>query len=365
MKGALPFTHDNDENSNPETGAVLLMSIENHPRSTLVSTVDSRPNYEHLYFNPAYLPVKDIHPVCFETSNKLHSEQATTVSVTMSHDLHGPARSCLLPTVASTQQPCSSKGSKPNGPNAACESLHLELRSENLSNTHPENSNRSNHNDILPISNSSPVRLDMQGSVKLGRQPSPAIKSSVKQSLLDLSYQDMKEIILPRTSIGKVTEAELTEAAVLSSLVCENPPADPLPTSKECKQVGRGVSQGRDVEEISFSRVGFRKINDPDVSLRKSTSFEPGLEEKVRIDHEKRTKLRKRRRSVSASGIGAMLLKVVRVSDSRPLDILPMSDHRVSDAGPVQSMGQFPPPIISLHQDAQAEVILPILGSFI
>jgi len=353
LEGAQPFSLGNDENSNPETSAVPVMSLVNHPHGTLVSAADSRPNYEHLYFNAAYLPVKDIHPVCFETCNKLHSEQTTTVSMNLGRDLHGTAGSCPLPNVASTQQPCSFKGSILNGPHAACESLHLELQSENLSNSHPENSDRSNHPDILSISNSCPER---QGSVKFERQPSPALTSSVKQSSLDLSNQDIMEIMLPRTSIGKVTEAELTEAAVLSSLVCENLPADPLVKSKECKQVGTDVSQGRDVKVVPFSRVALRKINGPDVSLRKSTSFEPGLEEKARIDFEKRTKLRKRRRSVSASGIGAMLLKVVRVSDSRALDTIPMSEHRISDAGPAQSNDQVSPPTTSLHQDAQIEV---------
>lgn len=294
VKGALSFSHGNDENSNSETSTVPVMSFQNHPHF-LVTSADSRPNHKFLYYNPAFMPVKDIHPVYIETCNSPHS------------------------------------GS--------------------LSNSHPVNSDRSNHPSI---SNPSPQR---QRSIKFGRQPSPFRTSRGTQSLLDHSDQDIKEIMLPRTSISKVTEAELTEAAVMSSLVCENLPAHPSLKMKERKQVGTEVGQDRDVEEISFRRLGLRKINSHDMSLRKSTSFELGSNEKMRIDLEKSTKLRKRRRSVSASGIGAMLLKVVHVPNSRAPDTIPMSEERVF---PMQVPCSRAEPSSATyhnsHQDVQVEI---------
>lgn len=120
----------------------------------------------------------------------------------------------------------------------------------------------------------------------------------------------------------KVTEEELTEAAVLSSLVCDNNPNNPVLASEDSQQCPVSSSEEGESEEARLNRIKetvTENIGKPDALLTKSISFEPGLGERSKLETERRSKLRKRQRSVSASGIGAMLLKVVRVSDSGPI----------------------------------------------
>ena len=120
----------------------------------------------------------------------------------------------------------------------------------------------------------------------------------------------------------KVTEEELTEAAVLSSLVCENNPNDTVLASEDSQQCPVSSSEEGETEEVRLNGIKetvTENICKPETLLTKSISFEPGLGERSKLEAERRSKLRKRQRSVSASGIGAMLLKVVRVSDSGPI----------------------------------------------
>jgi hypothetical protein len=325
----VPCANGEYEDSHPKATEAPKIASENPSHGLLGSTEDSWPNGAYLCSNAAHLPVKDIHPVCFETTNKLRTEQAT---LDMGHDLQEIARSCTLSTVASTQQPYLSRGSNCNEPGlAACEPLHLELQSGKLSNgtPHPENSHRINHPDVLPTSNSCPAGTD-------------------------LSYQDIKEVTLPRTCEGafqpKVlvsnqgNEAEKnahsiaysSDKAAEAGLLCEK---GSVLFPEEPKQVVTDASQ--DVEK----EVGLREANGSGACLRKSTSFELG---------EMRTKARKRRRSVSASGIGAMFLKIVRTSELDPPEArsLPRAEPEVPDATPL--------PPTTLHQDAPFEVRLPL-----
>lgn len=120
----------------------------------------------------------------------------------------------------------------------------------------------------------------------------------------------------------KVTEEELTEAAFLSSLVCENDSVGPVLISEESKQFPLIPSDGGDMEVVRMSmddEIFLKEVCKPEPCLTRGNSFETGMGEKSKNEHEIKSKLRKRRRSVSASGIGAMLLKVVRVSDSGPI----------------------------------------------
>ena len=127
---------------------------------------------------------------------------------------------------------------------------------------------------------------------------------------------------LVNLSPEKVTEEELTEAAFLSSLVCENDSVGPVLISEESKQFPLNSSDGGDMEVVRMSmddEIFLKEVCKPEPCLTRGNSFETGMGEKSKNEHEIKSKLRKRRRSVSASGIGAMLLKVVRVSDSGPI----------------------------------------------
>lgn len=388
------YAHENDEN----------------PASMLFST-DSWPNHEQMYWNPAYLPVKDIHPVCFETTPKLRTEQPmTSRSLDMGYDLHGFVRRSSFSTVTSAPPPSSSRAFNPSGPEDASnptlrlgDSLQSESRREKLSSAHVNNSYRFNHRDVQSNLNSYPGGLETRSSVELQRQPLPISTPSRKESLLDPTRQDFKNfhshpLPLPppskasqvkvmkdgvRTQIlkqgkhvtcssDKVSEEYLTETAFLSSLVCEDDPVGPVLIQEGPKQLDTNPNQVEETVFIKEKEVGLRNNSDPGACVRKSASFEPGLEEKSRIEHEKRTKLRKRRRSVSASGIGAMLLKVVRVSDTGPLETraVPMAELEHSRLDPVQSgnqcgfqttvlsMGQSQPPTTTLNEGAEVEVSL-------
>ena len=345
--------HDNYEDLQTKATEVLMISSNSPSHGLMGFSGDPCPNGEYLCSNAAHLPVKDIHPVCFETTNKLRTEQELTMSRDMGLDLHEIARSCSFSAVDSTQQPYLSRVSNCNGPElAACEPLHLDLQSRNLSNRIPsENSHRINHPDVLPTSNSCPAGID-------------------------LSYQDIKEVTVPHTceafqtkvlvcnqeneaaknyhsmaySPDKVVEAGLREAKIQSTLVYENGSVLLLEESKQVTD----ASQSKDVGEIHFSakkEVGLRKINGSEPYLRKSTSFELG---------EKRTKVRKRRRSVSASGIGAMLLKIVRTSEPATLEArsLPRTESDVYNASSL-------PVTTSLHRDGQFKVRLKIHTSVV
>ncbi|XP_073389940.1 uncharacterized protein [Physcomitrium patens] len=375
-KGVTPSDHVNDENSH----------FENQPQGTKMPTLETWSSHEQWNWNAAYMPVKDIHPVCFETITKKRSEQPmTTRSLDLGRDLYGSARRSSFSNAASMQLSCVSKGSNPDGSESFNESL-----SGNLSSTHIENSYRIKHSDALLISQS-------LGSGYLSWQPSPNITPSKRQSFLDQTHQNLKNLHchplpLPppsqasqttgtvaiqqekqkkaaSTLSDKVTEEDLTEAAILSSLVGEDDPAGPVLISEESKRIVPSASLGRQVGEVLFSserEIGLRNPSGPDACLRKSISFEPTTEEKSRIGHENRNKLRKRRRSVSASGIGAMLLKVVRVSDTGPSETMtvPIADAKVSGVDqnrdypdqtimPRGSQSQFP--TTRLHQDCLAE----------
>jgi len=119
----------------------------------------------------------------------------------------------------------------------------------------------------------------------------------------------------------KVTEEELTEAAVLSSLMSEEYLTGPLFFSSEDSQRNLLKSERRTHVASPDARngAGLMAACDSNACLSKCMSFEPVARDKSKAEADRKSKARKRRRSVSASGIGAMLLKVVRVSDSGPL----------------------------------------------
>lgn len=133
----------------------------------------------------------------------------------------------------------------------------------------------------------------------------------------------------------KVTEEELTEAAVLSSLMSEEYLTGPLFFSSEDSQKNLLKSNGEKRSHVSSpdhvrSETGLIKATcNSDACLTKCMSFEPVARDKSKAEADRKSKVRKRRRSVSASGIGAMLLKVVRVSDSGP-----MLTRRLPKVGP-------------------------------
>ncbi|KAG0627730.1 hypothetical protein M758_2G223900 [Ceratodon purpureus] len=123
----------------------------------------------------------------------------------------------------------------------------------------------------------------------------------------------------------KVTEEELTEAAVLSSLMSEEYLTSPVFMLSEKSQQNLLTSPLEKHTPIfspsTRSETGLtRSPCNSDACLKKCMSFEPVARDKSKAESDRKAaKLRKRRRSVSASGIGAMLLKVVRVSDSGPI----------------------------------------------
>lgn len=344
VKEAVPCANGNYEYSQPKTIEVPKISSENLAQDSMGSSEDSWLSGEHMCWNAAHLPVKDIHPVCFQTINTLRSEELT-MSLDMDHDLHETARSCSLSTDTSAQHPSSSRDSNCYGPElAACEPLRLQSGNQSHG-TYPESSHRINHPDVSPTSNSCSAGLE-------------------------ISYQDIKEVMLPRTcgvfetevsvcnqgneaeknghsisfSSDKVAEARLiTEAGMASSLECVNSSALILETCKQA--VTDATSQDKDVNEIHFSpekEIEVKKINRSEACLRKSNSFELGEKRKVH----------KRRRSVSASGIGAMLLKTVRTSEPESQ----REARSLSRAEPEVSNASHLPPTTSLHQDAQFEV---------
>ena len=170
---------------------------------------------------------------------------------------------------------------------------------------------------VLPpsekLSSLDPFHLGLERFVSVAprQEPSPLVLDAIHGKSCDLGA------LFSSKSPDKVTEEELTEAAFLSSLVCEGPaskadnlddPSQPLLSSSEW-----GVASDT---KLSGNETTLKATMEADSLM---DSFSLGVnEDKARTELEsaKRAKLRKRRRSVSASGIGAMLLKVVRVSDS-------------------------------------------------
>ncbi|KAG0576277.1 hypothetical protein KC19_5G068200 [Ceratodon purpureus] len=346
VTGAMSCATGDDENSHPKAAEVPMISVGNPSHGTLASTENSWPKGGYLSSNAAHLPVKDIHPVCFETTNKLRTEQVPTVSTDMGYDLLPEiTRSSSLSTVASTHQAYLSRDSNYKGPElAGCEPLFLEQQSEHLSNeTHPENTYRINHPDMLPTSNSCPAGIDLSCQ-DIKEVTLPGTSEAFETNVLVCnqgSEMEKKAHSVIAYSSDKVDEAGLTKAEILSSLVCEK---DSVLVPEESKQVVIDESQGKEVKEFHFSaekEVDLRKINGSESCLRKSTSFELG---------EKKTKVRKRRRSVSASGIGAMLLKIVRTSEPESIGgrSLPRAESEVSGSSPL-------PPTANLHQCAPFE----------
>lgn len=170
----------------------------------------------------------------------------------------------------------------------------------------------------LHSSTQSSFHLDPERSLNLRQETDSPEDSTDFQTLL--------------LTTGKVTEAELTEAAVRSSLQREDYLSGPLFISEEPQQDESLESIGEiKGNQVLTSGLKIEEVTDPrrtcnsDVCLNRSVSCEPGA------GAERKKKLRKRRRSVSASGIGAMLLKVVRVSDSGP-----MVTRRLPKVGPAE-----------------------------
>lgn len=188
--------------------------------------------------------------------------------------------------------------------------------------SHPGSENLSTVNTekislVLPpaekLSSLDPFHLGLERFVSLAphQEPSPLVLDAVHGKSCDLGA------LFSSKSPDKVTEEELTEAAFLSSLVCEEPaskadnlddPSQPLLSSTEW-----GIASDT---KLSGNETSLKATMEADSLM---DNFSLGVNEdksNAELESAKRAKLRKRRRSVSASGIGAMLLKVVRVSDS-------------------------------------------------
>lgn len=317
--------------------SVPIIPVGNPSLGSMVSSVASRPEDEHLCVDAAHFPVITIYPVDLETANLLHADQVTVRSLDMEFNPKGVSRMSSFSNGTSTHLPALSK-SDLMGLDAACdELLLLELQNRSMSSTLVEIPD-----PIINHVKDKEVTLTLTSLTKdsVGTQGNEA-------------NQNNRAI----SSSNEGTGTLLTEAVFLSSRL-----GDTKFMLEKPKSIVTDEHQSKDVEEILLRREKEVTLsitfNDPDSCRRKSTGSAPGRRDKARTLAEKRKNLLKRRRSVSASDLGALLVKVVCLTESEPPEkrAFTAPEPELSRIDFSQSIDQLQRLSICPRQGAQAEI---------
>ncbi|XP_024400365.1 uncharacterized protein [Physcomitrium patens] len=176
------------------------------------------------------------------------------------------------------------------------------------------------------VSSLSSQQSSTQNSFHL--DPERVLKLPLKTDSPEASMIDIQALLLANE---RVTEAELTEAAVRSSIKGEDVLSDPTSIFEDsqqsdvleaCREIGGNQESPPAMRnELAYSKRSCHF----DACLGRTVSFEPGS------GPERMKNFRMRRRSISASVHGAMLLKAVSESHSGPWAM-----KGLSKVGPVE-----------------------------
>lgn len=313
---------EDDDACRVSSDTVSMIFTENPSTGLLGSAVDSWP-VENLNMDAAYLPVCDVCPTEFETTDTSFTEQSATSSLNMDHDLQGIACMSSFPDSNSTNLPSLSK---PNELDAACEEpLHLELQNGKILSIHSESSDQ-----IIYYKDNQEVTLALTSQTK---------------DFICTQENETNQSTQPISSSDEGAKAKLTETAFQSCLVGEMVPVSPVLLLEESKGIDTVGSQreGGEISPCWEKDVTLSTdFNSSDACLSKRSGSGPGDDARTET---KRTKLPKRRRSGSASGLGDMVVKVIRVTESESIKerALTILAPEVSWIDSTRSTDQFEP----------------------